>query len=134
MANDSSPQKSGIERRRAKRRAILDTFSFFSTLSNSIHHRTRVHDVSDLGVAFDFDADFPLGESFLPKVGDHLTIQLHLNPSLSIPLNIKVVRIDKQSTCTRFGAEFTDPSGSFYVAFKAFLAFIDSLELAINRP
>ena len=52
------------EKRRAKRRGILDRFSFYISIPKLGHSRHKVKDISELGIGFELDT---LGEFKLKK-------------------------------------------------------------------
>lgn len=117
----------GTERRRSKRRPILDTFSLSVVLKNKSDIRLKVHDVSDQGLGFEIDIEGESIDGYSPKVGESIAIELYLNQSLSIPLKIKVVRVDKKSQNRTVGVEIQDQNGKAHQAFLGFLQIIDRL-------
>jgi hypothetical protein len=123
MSSPSNPK----ERRRARRRPVLETFSLFVVIPKKGIHRLAIHDVSDLGIGFDLDtegespADFPLTS------GNSLDLRLYLNQSLYLPLTVEVVRIEDRNTVRRVGAEFAQRDSGNYKGFLAFLTMLDSV-------
>lgn len=119
------PQDPNENRRKAKRRPILDTFSLFAVVNKKSVCRLKIHDVSELGIAFDFDvegetvADFPLQE------GEELELQLYLNQTLHLPLGIRVVRIEGTEKSRKVGAEYADKASKSYQALQAFIMMLD---------
>ena len=119
---------SGEERRRAKRRPILDSFSLFVSVPKKGPHRLKVHDVSDLGLGFDLDAEGESLTDFLIQNGEMLEVHFYLNQSLYLPLRAEVTRIVTKADVRQVGAEFVDKASSkAYKAYLAFLVMLDSL-------
>lgn len=115
------------ERRRSKRRPILDTFSLSVVLKNKSDIRLKIHDMSDQGLGFEIDIEGESIDGYTPKTGETLSIELYLNQSLSIPLKIKVVRIEKKNHNRTVGVEIQDQNGKAHQAFLGFLQTIDRL-------
>jgi len=118
---------SAIERRRSRRRPVLRTFSIFAVVPRKGVHRLFVHDVSDMGIGFDFDTE---GEehSQSPVVqGDTFELRLYLNQSLYLPLSVQVKRIEDGGAVRRIGAEFNQRDSAGYKAFLAFLHMLDAV-------
>jgi hypothetical protein len=110
------------EKRRARRREILDRFSFFVTVPKLGLARHRVHDVSELGIGFTLST---LGEFKLVK-GEECELHFYMNPTLYLPLRIRVVREEDGAEEQRVGAEFTEsPTGNS--AWSPFVKLIDEL-------
>jgi hypothetical protein len=124
----------GIERRRTRRRPILETFSVFCVVPKKGMHRLQIHDVSDHGIGFDLDLEGELAQDFAVKNGESLDIHFYLNQSLYLPLTIRVARIedrnatDAQSDAKvrRIGAEF-DLKDKGHHAFLSFLQMLDAI-------
>lgn len=127
----------GIERRRTRRRPILDTFSMFCVVPKKGVHRLQVHDVSDHGIGFDLDLEVEEAAGFALKSGEHLEVHFYLNQSLYLPLSVKVARIEdrnandepssvSQAKVRRIGAEF-DQKDKGHHAFLSFLAMLDAI-------
>jgi hypothetical protein len=115
----------GVERRKAKRRAILDSFSVFVAIPKKGFYKLPVHDISDFGLGFDFDtegedpADFPI------QKGDSVEVHFYLNQSLYLPLQTKVARVETKGTVRQLGVELQDRSAPGAEAFAAFLQLVD---------
>ena len=113
------------ERRRAKRRRILNTFFLFIVIPKKGTHRLEISDVSDSGILFSLDlegeapADFPL------KTGEVLDLRLYLNHSLYLPLSVKVLRIEEQNQMRKVAGEFVDSGSKGNKGFSAFLQMLD---------
>ena len=117
----------GIERRRTRRRPILSTFSLFCVVPSKGFHRLQVHDVSDHGIGFDFDAEGEDAKSFPLAAGEQLEVHFYLNQSLYLPLTVRIMRIEETSSkVRRLGAEFNQKDKGFQ-AFAAFLKMLDTL-------
>lgn len=106
-SKNAGSEKSGIDRRGAKRRPILESFSFFVVVPKKGFHRLRVVDMSDSGVGFDYDIIGEMKEAFPVAVGETFDLQFYLNQTLYFPLHVKVMRVDDSKVLRRVGAEFT---------------------------
>jgi hypothetical protein len=94
------------ERRRVKRRAILDSFSLFVVMLKKGPYRLSVGDLSELGIGFDVDLEEDPDTTPL-SVGEILDLEFYLNQSLYIPLQARVMRIEAdENGDRRVGAEF----------------------------
>ena len=118
------------ERRRSKRRPILDTFSLFIVVPKKGVHRLQIHDLSDQGIGFDLDIDGEAASDFPVKAKENLDVQLYLNQSLYLDLKLQVARIEEGGAVRRVGAEFTDRSSPSFKALAAFLQMLDLLSEA----
>ncbi|MGZ3698067.1 MAG: PilZ domain-containing protein [Bdellovibrionota bacterium] len=117
----------GAERRRAKRRPILHSFSVFVVVPKKGVHRLQVHDLSDLGMGFDVDMEGDATADYPIKQGDEIDVRFYLNQSLFIPLSVTVARLETKGDVRRIGAEFGDKKAPNYQAFLAFLTMLDSI-------
>jgi hypothetical protein len=115
------------ERRRSKRRPILDTFSLFIVVPKKGPHRLQIHDVSDQGLGFDLDIEGESAADFPIKAKESLDVQLYFNQSLYINLQVQVARIEDGGSVRRVGAEFTDRTTAGHKAFASFLQMLDYL-------
>lgn len=123
---NSSPGKD--DRRKARRRAILTTFSLFAMVPSKGPYRLTVHDLSDLGIGFDLDIEGEEGVPFPLQENESLEVRLYLNQSLYIPLPIQVKRIIPQEEgIRRIGGEFTTMPAPTRQALASFLELLDSL-------
>jgi hypothetical protein len=113
-------------RRKAKRRPILDTFSLFVVVSTKNILKLKINDLSELGIGFNFDIEGEADQTPV-KNGDIVDLQLYLNQSLHIPLQIKVVRIEDADKMRKIGAEYTDKKSTGYQALMGFLEMLDRL-------
>jgi hypothetical protein len=119
--------KQGAERRRFKRRPILETFSLFCVVPKKGSHRLPVHDVSDAGIGFDLDIDGESTTDFPLKSGERIDVQLYLNQTLYLPVALQVARIEDTASVRRIGAELVDANSPSSKAFAAFLNMLDLL-------
>lgn len=120
---------SGAERRRSRRRPVLETFSVFMVVPAKGAHRLKIRDLSDLGVGFEIDIESEApGESRL-QPGDLIQGQLYLNQSLALPLEMQVTRVEQQNPDgpRLVGATITNPLEPAYRAFAAFIQFLDAI-------
>jgi hypothetical protein len=114
----------GIERRKAKRRDILERFSFYICVPKLGYTRHKVNDISELGIGFMLDT---LGEFSLNN-NEECDLQFYLNQSLFLSLKIKVVRsIDRAEMVQEVGAIFADTSDNTYKTFLTLVALVDQL-------
>jgi hypothetical protein len=126
MSPKKDDQKSGMERRRTRRRPILSTFSLFVVVPQKGPHRLMVHDVSDQGIGFDLDTEGEDVASLLPKNGEQLEIHFYLNQSLYLPLSVRIVRLEERNQIRRIGAELSTQDKGFK-AFQSFLQLLDNI-------
>jgi hypothetical protein len=125
QSNQAQGSGQGSERRRSKRRPILDTFSLFVVVPRKGVHRLRIHDVSNQGLGFDLDIDGESLEEFQIKPKEKLEVHLYLNQSLYLSLNVQVARLQDAQGIRQVGAEFTEQASPGYKAFAAFLQMLD---------
>lgn len=118
-------EKTGIDRRGAKRRPILESFSFFVVVPKKGFHRLRVVDMSESGVGFDYDIVGEMKEAFPVALGETFDLQFYLNQTLYFPLHVKVMRIDDSKVLRRVGAEFTITGTPEHQGLCAILDMID---------
>lgn len=121
--SQSNPQ----EKRRSKRRPILQTFSLFAVVPRKGDHRLHVHDLSDQGIGFDLDIDGESPADFPVQSQEKLELQLYLNQSLSLSLEVEVKRIEDAGGVRRVGAEFIRINSPSYKAYASFLQMLDLL-------
>jgi hypothetical protein len=114
---------SNLEKRKTKRREILDRFSFYVCIPRLGYSRHKVKDISELGIGFEIET---LGE-FKLTTGEVCELQFYLNQSLYLPLQIQVVRqIDRDST-QEVGATFSGQSSNAHATFTTLVKLVDQL-------
>ena len=116
-----------IEKRKAKRRVMLDSFSFFVVVPKKGTHRLKVEDLSELGLGFCIDESGEAHTDFPVKSGDQLEVNLYLNQSLYLPLRAKVVRVEDRNAVRRVGAELSEKDSGAQKALSHFVSFLDQL-------
>lgn len=116
------------EKRRAKRRGILDRFSFYISIPKLGHSRHKVKDISELGIGFELDT---LGE-FKLKKGEICELQFYLNQSLFLPLHIEVVRELNESALQEVGAVFVNVDTPAHQTFNTLVKLVDQLAESIE--
>ena len=124
------------ERRRVKRRPILDTFAIFLVIPKKGIHKLATHDVSEDGIGFDLTLEDEPPSDWNITSGTLIDLNLYLNSSLYIPLTVQVVRIETKEGIHRAGAIFQDHTSTQYQVFLAFLKLIDTmLDIAqVEKP
>jgi len=115
------------ERRKFKRRQIIDSFSMFVSLPKKGGAKLSLHDVSEQGIGFDFDTDGEAHADSPIAKGDSFDVHLYLNQSLYLPLTVRTARIEP-GAIRRLGAEFVETKSPAFEAFQAFVQFLDKLE------
>ncbi len=116
-----------IEKRRSKRRPVLDTFSLFVVVPKKGIHRLQVHDVSDFGIGFDIDTDGEVAADYPLKNGDRIELHFYLNQSLYLPLTVDIVRLEQVKTVRRVGAELNKKESAALKAYLSFLKMLDEI-------
>ncbi len=112
-----------IERRQAKRRDVLEKFSFYICIPKLGYMRHNVQDISELGIGFLIDT---LGEFKLAS-GETSELHFYLNQSLYLPLKIQVVRLQEKDAIQEIGAVFLDRHTSQYQTFLTLVKFVDQV-------
>ena len=123
----SNADHTGVERRKAKRRPILESFSLFVVVPGKGDYRLPLHDLSELGIGFDLDMEGEDPAAFPIKPSEHIDVLLYLNQTLSIPLTVKVARIVDEGGYRKIGAEFLEKNGKSHQALLSFVKVIDEL-------
>ncbi|MGK5087802.1 PilZ domain-containing protein [Bdellovibrionota bacterium FG-2] len=116
-----------VERRRTRRRPVLDTFALFVVVPRKGDYKLKVSDISDLGIGFDFDIEGESTSTVPVKIGDGIELRLYLNQSLYLPLTVRCVRVEEHPEGRKLGAEFTDKDSKTYQAFLAFIHMLDGI-------
>ena len=124
--NDSQKnnEENWANRRKVKRREILEKFSFYVCIPKLGYTRHQVNDISELGIGFDIAT---LGEFTMQK--DEVSeLDFYLNQSLYLKLKINVVRsIEKAEMIQEVGAIFLDTETKAYQTFLTLVHFVDQL-------
>jgi hypothetical protein len=115
------------ERRRARRRPILETFSIFVSIPKKGGHRLRILDLSEKGIGFEFDAEGESIAAYPVTEGEVIDLSLYLNQTVSLPLSVTVVRIEERNGVRKIGGEIQEQDSKPYTALVAFLNFVDRL-------
>ncbi len=113
----------GIERRQAKRRDILEYFSFYICVPKLGFTRHKVNDISEMGIGFLIET---LGEFKLQK-GEVCDLQFYLNQSLYLSLKIEVMRHVDTPTTQEVGAVFKDMEKKTSETFNTLVKLVDQL-------
>jgi hypothetical protein len=111
------------EKRKAKRREILDRFSFSVCIPKLGYSRHKVKDISELGIGFELET---LGEFKLSK-GETCELHFYLNQSLFLPLQIEVVRQIDHDATQEVGAVFTVQTSNAQTIFNTLVKLVDQL-------
>ena len=122
----------GRERRGARRRPIMESFSFFVVVPKKGFHKLRVVDISDSGVGFDYDILGEAPDAFPVKIGEEFDLQFYLNQSLYIPMKVKVMRVDDSKVIRRIGAEFINSGSPEHQGLISLITMIDQLSEVVQ--
>lgn len=123
----SKTNSSDADKRKHKRRPILETFSVFVVFDKKGPHRLNVHDVSETGIGFTVDVEGETASDFPLKKGDEMELSFYLNQTLSIPLIVKVARLEEKDSLRHIGGEIAASGGKGLPAFRSFLQMLDQL-------
>ena len=124
MSTQSSGSGNGLERRRVKRREILERFSFYICVPKLGYTRHKVNDVSELGIGFILET---LGEFSLNQ-DEVCDLQFYLNQSLYLALKIKVVRaMTLPEARQEVGAVFVETENSIHQTFLSLVTLVELL-------
>lgn len=123
-ANKKKSKKnySGKEKRRADRKPVLDSFSFFVTLPGKFYQRLPLHDISEYGIYFDLNTEGEEMDEEAFVIDEEVELQFYLNQSLSVPVRVRVARVEDQGEIKRVGAEVISKKGVPGAKFLATLA------------
>ena len=113
----------GVERRKSKRREILEKFSFYICVPKLGLTRHQVNDISETGIGFRIET---LGE-FKLVTEEICELQFYLNQSLYLPLKIKVARHEHQDAFQQVGAIFLDTEKTPHKTLLTLVQFLDQL-------
>ena len=112
------------ERRKSKRREILENFSFYIQIPKLGPARHCVHDVSESGVGFIVES---LGGAFTLAQDEKVDLHFYLNQSLFLPLKIQVTRQEQNKETQQIGAVFLDTQSNQYQTFLSLVKLLDQL-------
>jgi hypothetical protein len=115
------------ERRKSKRRKVLEAFSIFIMVPKKGYHQLKIRDISESGIGFDLDIEGETPLQYPAQVGDTIDFRFYINHSLSFPLSTKIVRITEKELGRHVGTEFQDKQSPSYQALVALLYFLDSV-------
>ena len=111
------------ERRKSKRREILEHFSFYLCIPKLGFARHKVNNVSETGIGFTIET---LGEFKLAK-DEQCNLQFYLNQSLYLPLKIQVVRQEESGGTQNIGSLLLETQSSEYQTFLSLVRLLDQL-------
>ncbi|MBC7397541.1 MAG: hypothetical protein H7333_08865 [Bdellovibrionales bacterium] len=114
---------SGFDRRKAKRREVLDQFSFYICVPKLGYARHKVNDVSELGIGFTIET---MGEFKLAQ-NEVCELLLYLNQSLYLKLKIEAVRLIETEHTQEVGAIFQDTHTDVFQTLLTLVKLIDQL-------
>ncbi len=113
------------DRRQAKRRPVLESFSVFISLPKVAPVRLKVIDVSEMGMGFEIASAQKSAIDRVLQSGEKVEILFHMNPSFSLHLNLKVVRVeDQKNDLWVVGCQFSSSPKERGEGFDAFIAFV----------
>lgn len=117
----------GIERRRSNRKQVIETFQVFLVIPKSGLRRLYLKDVSDHGLGFAAEPDDRFAS------GDITECFFYINPSLKLPLKIKVAHVQSdQNGELRVGCELLDDKSKAATAFRHFINLLDELSAFLD--
>lgn len=112
------------ERRKSKRREILENFSFYIQIPKFGPARHNVSNVSEYGIGFLVES---LGGVFTLNKDEIVDLRFYLNQSLFLPLKIQVSRQEKKGEIQEIGAVFLDTKSNQYQTFLSLVKFLDQI-------
>lgn len=135
--------KETLDRRRHPRRSILQSFGVSAVFPGSGEHRLEIRDLSEDGIGVLAGQEDAVGSGMLQatqfKVGRTAAMELYLNRSLCLPLELEIVRIERQGTegdggagrpDVLIGARWTRRNSEAYAALLGFIQILDKLAAA----
>lgn len=117
----------GKERRTSDRRPLVEKFAFFVVVPQKGVHRLPIHNLSEGGLAFDLDLEGEALSDFVLQKGEALDVHFYLNPSLFIPLGVRVAWIQEEETKRTIGVQISKTQTKGYRAFIAFIQVLDEI-------
>lgn len=116
-------QPSSADRRKSKRRAVLDHFAFYVSIPKLGATKLKVNDVSETGVGFTIDT---LGQ-FKLNVNEQTDLHFYLNQSLFLPLKIQIVRQQEEGEQQHLGAVFLETQTPQHQTLLTLVKLLDQL-------
>lgn len=113
--------KAQTERRRSERKEVLETFHVFLVIPHIGLRKIYLKDVSEGGLGFFTEPT----DKF--KKGETVECYFYLNPSLRLPLKVKIMHVGDEGEGRHIGCEFSETSSRAYKAFAGFLSLLDDL-------
>jgi hypothetical protein len=114
-------EKEGAERRRSARKEVLETFHVFLVIPRSGLRKMYLKDVSDHGMGFYAEAD----DAFTS--GEVIDCTFYINPSLKLPLSLKVAHVIDEGGRKKVGCEFNNTSTKAHKVFGDFMSLLNDL-------
>lgn len=112
------------ERRKSKRRQILEKFSFYIQIPKLGPARHKVNNLSEFGIGFEVES---LGGVFTLDPEEKVELHLYLNQSLFLPLKIQVTRQVHSNETQQVGAVFLETNSNQYQTYLSLIKFLDQL-------
>lgn len=119
------------ERRKHKRRKILDTFSLFVAIPLKGNLKLNVKDVSEEGLSF--ESQFSDQEEFAIRQDESFEIHFYLNQTLFLSLNVKAVRVSQpqfEDSRVLTGVQLLKKESKNHQAYLSFIQMIDYLTVS----
>lgn len=109
------------ERRKSERREVLETFHVFLVIPKGGLHKIYLKDVSEGGLSFlaPVPEEFPEGRVF--------EAHFYINPTLRLPLRMRVAHVQGSGDSARVGCQFSETSSRAYKAYARFLGLLEDL-------
>lgn len=117
------------ERRKHRRHQILEGFSFFVVVPQKGFLKLKLEDISMQGIGFHLT--FPgetIAEKSDVKIGDSIEVLLYVNRSLSIPISVKVARVEQTKEMLKIGGQVHHAQTETERAYLALIEFLGALE------
>ena len=111
-----------IERRKFRRRQVLDTFHVFLCVQKRGLGKLKLKDISENGFAFEAEPE----DKF--KRDDMVECLFFINPGLSFPLNFRVAYVESDRDGAQIiGAEIKNVDSKLHNAYISFVKLLDQL-------